>query len=109
MKENKLFGLPNNAIEKIRAVFAQYNEIKKVILYGSRAKGNYRLGSDIDLCIEGETLNLTQLLNIENQLDDLLLPWKIDLSLKHQIDNQALLEHIEDYGVVFYEIKGSSS
>ena len=47
-------------------------------------------------------LNLTQLLKIENELDDLLLPWKIDLSLKHKIDNQALLQHIRDNGKIFY-------
>jgi predicted nucleotidyltransferase len=102
MIQNKLFGLPNAAIVKIRAVFAKYDEVKRVILYGSRATGNYRLGSDIDLCIEGETLNLTQLLKIANQVDELLLPWKIELSLKHEIDNQALLDHIRDNGIIFY-------
>jgi predicted nucleotidyltransferase len=102
MKNSKLFGLPDSAIKRIRTVFAKYDEIKKVILYGSRAKGNYRLGSDVDLCIEGESLSLTQLLNIENELDDLLLPWKIDLSLKHKIDNPSLLQHIRDNGIIFY-------
>ena len=71
-------------------------------MYGSRAMGNYKLGSDIDLCIEAESLDLIKLLKIENQLDDLLLPWKIDLSLKHTIDNPALLEHMNSFGVVFY-------
>lgn len=97
----KLFGLPDEAIKKIQAIFAKYSEIKKVILYGSRAKGNYRPGSDIDLCIEGD-LSLTQLLRIENELDDLLLPWKIDLSLKHRIDNESLLQHINEHGIIFY-------
>ena len=101
MKNNTLFGLPEDVLKKIRAVFAKYNEVKKVILYGSRARGTYRPSSDIDLCIEGEMLSLTQLLKIENELDDLLLPWKIDLSLKHKIDNQALLEHIRNHGVMF--------
>ena len=102
MENNKLFGLPDDVIEKIRAVFSEHDEIKKVIIYGSRAKGTYRFNSDLDLCVEGETLNLTQLLKIENELDDLLLPWKIDLSLKHKIDNQALLQHIKDHGIIFY-------
>jgi predicted nucleotidyltransferase len=103
LSQNLIFGLPYSVVEKIRAVFALYPEIKRVFLYGSRALGNYRENSDIDLCIDNEQLSLTQLLKIENQLDDLLLPWKIDLSLKHQIDNQALLDHIRDYGLVFYE------
>ena len=44
------------------------------VLYGSRALGTCRPGSDIDLCIEGESLGLTELLSIENRMDDLLLP-----------------------------------
>jgi predicted nucleotidyltransferase len=98
----KSFGLSETVVDKIHAIFQTYPEINHVILYGSRAKGNYTLSSDIDLCIEAAQLNLTQLLKIENQLDDLCLPWKIDLSLKHKIDNQALLDHVRDVGVVFY-------
>lgn len=64
INNSKFWGLPNDAIKKIRAIFAKYSEVKKVILYGSRAKGNYRLRSDIDLCIEGETLSITQLLKM---------------------------------------------
>jgi len=48
-------------------------------------------------------MELTELLRIENELDDLMLPWKIDLSLKHNIDNPALVEHIRAVGVKFYQ------
>lgn len=96
------WGLPDDAIEKLIAVFKCYPKINQVILYGSRALGNYRLGSDIDLCIEADELSLTDLLKIENQIDDLLLPWKVDLSLKNKIDNPHLIEHIETVGIVFY-------
>jgi len=58
--------------------------------------------SDIDLCIEAESFGLTELLCIENRIDDLLLPWKLDLSLLHKIDNPALLDHIRRVGVIFY-------
>lgn len=74
-----------------------------MILYGSRAKGAYRDGSDIDLTIVGDTITQSLLLRITNELDDLLLPYKIDLSLLHQIEDKALLEHIKRVGVVFYE------
>jgi predicted nucleotidyltransferase len=104
MKQNNLFGLSEKVIKKIHDVFIQYKGINKVILYGSRAKGTNRYNSDIDLCIEGEMLNLTQLLKIENELDDLLLPWKIDLCLKHQIDNPDLLQHIQNEGIIFYPL-----
>lgn len=96
------YGLPLSAINAINRVFKTYPQIEHVILYGSRAKGDYRLGSDIDLCIEGKALDLTDLLAIENQIDDLLLPWKVDLSLKHNIDHQDLLQHIKRVGVRFY-------
>ena len=97
------FGLKPSTIEKIRSVFSGHPEIEQVILYGSRAKGNYRPGSDIDLAIRGETVTLSQLMKIEGELDDLLLPYKIDLSLHHKIDSPELLEHIGRVGKVFYE------
>lgn len=102
MKSDR-FGLPRGAVEKICKVFEQYPAIEQVILYGSRAQGRFRTGSDIDLCIEGIDLDVTDLLAIENQLDDLLLPWKIDLSLKQCIDNPLLLEHIQSVGIPFYQ------
>ncbi len=101
---NKHFGLPERAIQQICSVFSQHKDVKRVIIYGSRAMGKDRPGSDIDLCIESEELSLSQLFAIENQLDDLLLPWKIDLSLKSQIDNPDLLEHIDAVGVEFYSV-----
>lgn len=102
MNPEPLFGLPAPAIARLRSVFASWPAISRVLLYGSRAKGNYRPGSDIDLCIEAEALSLSQLLAIENQIDDLLLPWMVDLSLRQQIENPALLDHIERVAVPFY-------
>ena len=94
------FGLPTDSLLALQNIFKQHH-IHKVILYGSRAKGNYRPGSDIDLCIDCTALGLSELLTIENQIDDLLLPWKVDLTLKHNIDNPDLLEHINRVGVQF--------
>jgi len=98
-----MFGLKTETIQAIREVLAKYPEVEKAILYGSRAKGNYRPGSDIDLTLAGDKLTLTTLQKIENELDDLLLPYKIDLSLHRQIQNKALLEHIERVGKVFFD------
>ena len=96
------FGLKEEQIIAIKKCLSQYPEIDKVILYGSRAKGNYRKGSDIDLVIIDQEQEFDQLLRLDSQLDDLLLPYKIDLSLKRQITNSDLLEHIERVGVLFY-------
>jgi len=98
-----MFGLKTETINAIQEVFTNYPEVEKSILYGSRAKGNYRPGSDIDLTLLGEKLTLTILQKIENELDDLLLPYKIDLSVFHQIGNPDLVAHIESVGQVFYQ------
>ena len=89
------YGLKPEVIAKINRVLAAHPGVEQALLYGSRAKGNYRPGSDIDLCLVGDTLTLTQLLKIENEIDDLLLPYKIDLSLFHTLDNPELIEHIQ--------------
>jgi len=95
-------GLSDSVIEKIRSVFRKWPEINEVVLYGSRAMGNFREGSDIDLTIKSEVLTLSQKFQIESELDDLLLPYKIDLSILSMIDSLTLIEHIQRVGKVFY-------
>jgi len=98
-----MYGLKDIDIKKIQSIFVKYKEIDKAILYGSRAKGNYRNSSDIDLSLMGNNLTLSILLRIENKLDDFLLPYKIDISIFHKIENPDLVEHINRVGVVFYK------
>ncbi len=97
-------GLPENAARKICRVLARYPEVAQAILYGSRAKGNYRHGSDIDLTLRGGAA-LTQgvLYKIIQEIDDLDLPYTIDLSIFADIHDPAVIEHIQRVGVVFYE------
>jgi len=97
------FGLDTKTIHKIREVFSKHKQIEKAILYGSRAKGNYKKGSDIDLVLKGEELNLTIINKISMELDDLLLPYSFDISILNQISNPELLAHIKGVGVVFYD------
>ncbi len=97
------YGLDVKTIERMQTVLAAHPEVDKAVLYGSRAKGNYKTGSDIDLTLSGSGLSLTVLYKIENELDDLLLPYKIDLSLFEQITDPAVIDHIRRVGVVFYE------
>jgi predicted nucleotidyltransferase len=68
------YGLKAKVIDRIKKVFASYPEVEEAILYGSRAKGNYSNGSDIDLVLKGNKLDETILRKIRRQLDDLLLP-----------------------------------
>ena len=97
------FGLPEEAIAEIQAVLALYPEVERAILYGSRALGNFKPGSDIDLTLVGAELTHNHLLGIMSDLDDLLLPWMIDLSLFATLDQPGLREHIESVGVTLYE------
>ncbi|MDD2729134.1 nucleotidyltransferase domain-containing protein [Malikia sp.] len=95
-------GLPADAVQAIQQVLAACPAIGQAVLYGSRARGNYKRGSDIDLTLKGDALTYRDLLRLMDELDDLLLPYMIDLSLYAQIDNHALREHIDRVEVVFY-------
>jgi predicted nucleotidyltransferase len=93
-----MYGISQNALDKIKTVLFSMQGVEQVILYGSRAKGNYREGSDIDLTVKGK-LNFDNLVKMSVNLDDLNLPWKIDLSLYGQIENKDLLDHIDRVGI----------
>jgi predicted nucleotidyltransferase len=96
------YGLSKTIIDKICGVFSSFNQVEKAVLYGSRAKGNYKNGSDIDLSLFGKELTYSIYANIVDALDDLLLPYKIDLSVFETIENISLKEHIQRVGIVFY-------
>jgi len=100
------YGLPDAVVNQIRRVFARFPEIGKAVLYGSRAKGNFKTGSDIDLTLYGESLTADLRSRIASDLDDLLLPYTIDLSLFAELNHDDLRSHIERVGVVFYERRG---
>ena len=101
------YGLKPSVMSDINAIFACYPEVDQVILYGSRAMGNFKRRSDIDLCMVGDSLTLPILLKIDTALDDLLLPYKIDLSIHSHIQNAELLDHMARNGAIFYR-KGSA-
>jgi len=102
------YGLSEQTIEKICAVFARHPAIDRAVLYGSRAKGNFKPGSDIDLALFGDSLTSRELGIIDEELDDLLLPYQIDLSIFNQVDHAKLREHIERVGVIFYQRAGAA-
>jgi predicted nucleotidyltransferase len=97
------FGLSQPTIDQINKVFAMHHSIEEVLIYGSRALGNYTNGSDIDLTIISQELDFTELLTIKSQLSNLLIPYKVDVSVYSQIDNEELKAHINEYGKQFYK------
>lgn len=96
-------GLSISTQMKLMGAFAKNSSIDEVILYGSRAKGDFRPGSDIDLTIKSTKMTLVDLLKLENEIDELYLPYKVDLSLFRLIENRNLVEHIKRVGVEFYK------
>ena len=101
--DDSRYGLPNQTIEKIQQVFSRFPEIDRAILYGSRAKGSFRPGSDIDLALYLTTDGSLKFLNtVSLALDELEMPWGVDLCLVDFIENESLLEHIERVGIEFY-------
>jgi predicted nucleotidyltransferase len=100
------FGLKEATIQQICDVLALHPQVKKAVLYGSRAKGNYKNGSDIDLTLHGGAdLTMRVLYRIMDELDDLLLPYTIDLSIFRDISDPDVVEHINRVGITFYEKK----
>lgn len=96
------FGLNDKTITKINSVFAKYPELEEVIIYGSRAKGNFREGSDIDITLKGQGLTDSVLSKIFWEIDDLNTPYLFDISIYDQLNSPDLVEHINRVGQVFY-------
>lgn len=96
------FGLSDNVITKIQEVFESIAKVDKAFVFGSRAKGNFKEGSDIDIAIKGQEINFKDILFLTGKLEDLNLPYKIDLINYHTIKEPALVEHIDRVGIEFY-------
>lgn len=96
------FGLPPATLEKLNGVFARHGLIERVILYGSRAKGTHHPGSDIDLTLKGPEIPFEEFLKIEDEVDDLMLPYMVDLSQYRSLSNPDLVAHIDRVGVEIY-------
>jgi predicted nucleotidyltransferase len=99
----KNFGLKPEILRQLNRLFISHPEIDTVVLYGSRAKGTYHPGSDIDITIKGEHVSDSLIGKLVEEIDDLLLPYSFDISAWSQIDNPDLLDHIERVGVVIYQ------
>lgn len=95
------YGVSETSWQKIIEIFMQQSLVERVVLFGSRAKGNYRDGSDIDLCLYGN-ISFAQIYILQDLLDDLMLPYKFDLIVYNTINNLELIDHIERVGVVLY-------
>lgn len=97
------YGLTDTAWEKLQNLFALHDKIRQVILYGSRAKGNYKPFSDVDIVLFGDNLSQQDLNRIVLEVDDLLLPYQFDISIFQNLTNPELIDHIRRRGIVIYD------
>lgn len=97
------YGLTDTDLQKLTMLFARNRKIERVILYGSRAKGNYKPFSDIDITLIGEGLTRSDVNRLASDIDDLLLPYQFDISIFASLKNKELIEHIERVGIGIYQ------
>ena len=99
---NKNTGLTNEELMSIRQVFKSSPMVESAVLFGSRAKGNFKNASDIDIAVKGSDVNLNCILDLHTDLDDLMLPYKFDLINFNDTDEPALINHINRIGFEIY-------
>lgn len=97
-----MFGLYSSSYKEIISILKKNKKIEKVVIYGSRAKGNYKEGSDIDLALFGN-LNQEDIIQLLHDFEESLIPYKIDLLVFSQLKSENLIDHIRRVGQIFYE------
>lgn len=97
-----MFGITQNTINELKTIFNRYDSIEEVIIYGSRAKGNFREGSDIDLTLIGD-VKREDLMKIIDDIEESYIPYLFDISIYNQLSSESLKEHINRVGKVFYK------
>ena len=96
------FGLSYDVIKSLHQIFSASPEVEEVIIFGSRAKGNYSEGSDVDLVIKGKTVVLDTILNLMFEIEKLELLYRFDIQNFNTIHDQHVLDHIERVGKVLW-------
>ncbi|MDX2189673.1 MAG: nucleotidyltransferase domain-containing protein [Bacteroidota bacterium] len=96
------FGISTKSYDEILKAFTRFPEVEEVIIFGSRAKGNYKKGSDIDLAIKGKNCNSVTALNIATMLnEEIPIPYHVDVVALDDLNHLELKEHILRVGKLF--------
>ena len=97
------FGLSENDEKHILQALTQFPEIEQAVIFGSRALGNYKPGSDVDLAIAGAAVTRKTVLRLRALLnEDLPLPYFFDVAHYEKIQNDALKQHIDHEGRLLF-------
>lgn len=104
-----MFGLLDRDIKFILEVFKKHSKIEKVIIFGSRAMGNFKKASDVDLALLGKEIDKKTLRKVSDDLnEEYPLPYFFDVINYNEILSEDLKEHIDSYGKIIYENKESN-
>jgi predicted nucleotidyltransferase len=97
------FGISEKSYDLILAVIKNYPQIETVLIFGSRAKGNFRNGSDIDLAIKGNECSPELALKISGIInEETAVPYNVDIVDYGSLENHDLKTHIDRVGIEFY-------
>jgi predicted nucleotidyltransferase len=100
---HKKFGLREKDIDDVIAVLRKEKAIERAVLFGSRAKGDFKNGSDVDIALQGKGVTDSLAAHAASVLnDETSMPYKFDVLNFNTIDNPDLIDHIQRVGVVFY-------
>lgn len=102
MTNNEKFGLSQKSLSEVIGVFRNYMEIDEAKLFGSRAMGNFKNGSDIDIAILGDAISLSVILKLKNDFEESSLPYFVDIVNYNSISNPELKRHIDQNGITLY-------
>ena len=101
---NSRFGITEKSYNYIVSYLKTKPEIEAVILFGSRAKGNYKKGSDIDLAIKGKESSPELAIDIESFInEEIPVPYTVDIVDYNSLQKKELKDHIDRVGVLFYQ------
>ena len=100
MNNDLNIGISHYDLENIIRLIKKCPKVEGIILFGSRAKGTFSNGSDVDIALKGENIQLTDVLDLSIDLDELELPYKFDIIIFDRIKEKALTDHINSVGIV---------
>jgi len=97
------YGITEKSMELLLDTFSKYPQIEEVILFGSRAKGNYKKGSDIDIAIKGKQCSADLVLKLQSYInEELLIPYMVDIVDYQSLNHVELKNHIDRVGKSIY-------
>lgn len=102
------YGIADTDWEKVFVTLSHFPNIQRAILFGSRAKGNHKPFSDVDIALIGKSISINDLLELKNEIDDLLLPYEFDFCVYKDLKNSDLKSHIDRRGIEVYRTKSQA-